>query len=270
MLKIAKSLKNAARCAASLTLAMASLVSGCASDKSSTSAETRLRTSQSYAEIAAETLYEASEEYRSGLELLVRERALADDGAADPHQMAAGERAAMIMARAALKRRTANNEDLPPEVQDEIARKSEMMLEGARRAAAGDAAVLAAIDSLVAEHEQRTADGKGQVFGNLLGKGVGTLLLQRNFDTLHLEAAETKTLPLEVTPAKRAIVYVESAAASKVSLTIRDAVAAELCRDASPHGFLICRWRPENNDPVEIIIKNAGDKAADILVVISQ
>ncbi len=263
MLNIAKSSKYAA----SLALAMAALTSGCASNKSPDPAQTRLRASQSYAEITAETLYEASEEYHYGLELLVRERALADDSAGDPNQIAGGERAAIIMARAALKRRAANNEDLPPEVQDEIARKSERMLESARRAAAGDPAILGAIEALVADSEQQTT---GRILGGLLGKGAGTRLLQRNFDRHHLKAAETKTLPLEVTPARRAIVYVESAAASKVSLTIRDAVATELCRDTSAHGFLICRWRPENNDPVEIIIENAGDKAADILMVISQ
>ena len=258
------------RYAANLAFAMTALAAGCASDKSPEPAQARLRASQSYAEITAETLYEASEEYQSGLDLLVRERALADDGAADPHPMSASDRAALIMARAALKRRTANNEDLPPEVQDEIARKSGRMLESARRAAAGDPAILGAIDALVAENEQQSTGRKGRILDGLLGKGVGTQLLQRHFDRLHLEAAGTKTLPLEVTPAKRAIVYVESAAASKVSLTIRDAVATELCRDTSPHGFLICRWRPENNEPVEIIIENAGDRAADILMVISQ
>ena len=266
MLKIAKSSKYAA----SLALAMAVLISGCASDKSPDPAQTRLRASQSYAEIAAETLYEASEEYQSGLELLARERALINEGAEYPQQLAGQERAAIIMARAALKRRTANNEDLPPEVQDEIARKSERMLERARRATAGDPAILAVIDALVAESDQKTSGGQGRILGSLLGRGIGTLLLQRNFDTLHLEAAETKTLPLEVTPAKRAIVYVESTADRDVSLTIKDAAAKELCRDASPHGFLICRWRPENNDPVEIIIENAGVMATDILMVISQ
>ncbi|WP_375207711.1 hypothetical protein [Hyphococcus sp.] len=265
-----RNIAKRSRYAANLALAMAALASGCASDKSPEPAQTRPRASQSYAEITAETLYEASEEYQSGLDLLVRERALADDGLANPNQIAGGESAAMIMARAALKRRAANNENLPPEVQDEIARKSGRMLESARRAAAGDAAILGAIDALVAESEQQTTGRKERILGGLLGKGAGTLLLQRNFDRLHLDAAETKTLPLEVTPAKRAIVYVESAAASKVSLTIRNAVPTELCRDTSPHGFLICRWRPENNEPVEIIIENAGDRAADILMVISQ
>ncbi len=274
MLKIEKSRKNAARCAAKyaagLALTMAALVSGCASDKASAPTETKARASQSYAEIAAETLYETSEEYRSGLDLLVRERALAADGAENPQQLTGQERAAILMARAALKRRAINTEDLPPEVQEEIRRKSDMMLANARRTAAGDPATLAAIDALVAESEQQTTGRKGRLFGGLFSKNLSILPLARNFDTFHLKAAETKTMPLEVTPANRAIVYVESTAASEVSLTIQDAAATELCRDASPHGFLICRWRPENSNPVEIIIENAGAMPTDILMVISQ
>lgn len=266
MLKIEKSRKNAARYASGLALAMAALISGCASDKAPAPAETKARASQSYAETAAEAFYETSEEYRSGLELLVRERALAED----PQQLAGQERAAIIMARAALKRRAINTEDLPPEVQEEIRRKSAMMLANARRAAAGDPATLAAIDALVAESEQQTTDRKGRIFGGLFSKNLSILPLARNFSTFHLKAAETKTLPLETTPANRAIVYVESTADRDVSLTIQDAAATELCRDASPHGFLICRWRPQSNDAVEIIIKNESAMPTDILMIISQ
>jgi len=65
---------------------------------------------------------------------------------------------------------------------------------------------------------------------------------------------------------------------SGISLTIKERGNGKtkegsnkyLCHDASAHGILICRWRPQKDDVVKVIIENSGVVEESVLMITNQ
>ncbi|MEZ5513282.1 MAG: hypothetical protein R3F58_05350 [Steroidobacteraceae bacterium] len=56
-----------------------------------------------------------------------------------------------------------------------------------------------------------------------------------------------------------------------MSLAIVDATTAEqICLDAQPHGYLLCRWRPEKNATGVVTVSNTGTSAVSALLTAHQ
>ncbi|VAV99929.1 hypothetical protein MNBD_ALPHA05-2260 [hydrothermal vent metagenome] len=192
----------------------------------------------------------------------------------------------VAMTRAALARFDAPGKYAPRRIKTLLFMRTRNMLLQARIVAGDDTNAQAAINKLIEKADlgpQTEIAGAGNMTdpdsilgGQLLG--LTRPQFTEHFKPYSLDAGGTETIDLHVTASKGAIVYVEAQELSGIILTIRanDESAAKkddltiLCRDASPHGFLICRWRPKKDGRVKIILENPGMVAEPVLMITNQ
>ncbi len=177
----------------------------------------------------------------------------------------AGDAPAMV--RAAVKRLDISKRLLSPSVATQLSEKTIEMVHQARASAADDGEALTRIDEILSEVDldlTKTLGGSGDLFGNL-GNLTGSLDSEQ-LTTYALIPGGTRLIRLRISSDNGAIVYVEAPAHSGVTLRVAEDNDTPVCRDASQHGVLICRWRPTHDGVANVTIKN--DSAVEVSVLL--
>jgi len=185
----------------------------------------------------------------------------------------------VAMAQAALTRLEVSARSWSRDVEVQLIMKTRDLLRQARIVAGDDEAAQAAIKKLIegVDLGPSVVTVNGRLVGGVL-LGLTSPLFGKQFRTYTLDAGDVEALDFHVTASKGAIVYVEARELSGIVLTIRanDKNSTKkddqtiLCRDASPHGFLICRWRPQRDGVVKIILENPGMVGEPVLMITNQ
>ena len=255
-----------------LALAFVAMFTGCASHKApkSPAAASAVNADTAISGKIIERLLKAEAEYEAA-------RATGDSAA---------------MTRAALARFDAPGKLAPQRIEVGLFERTRIMLLQARIVAGDNTQAQAEIDRLIEEtdlgHDTEMAaagnmaDPDSSIFGDAL-LGVPGSAIGEQFRTYTLEAGGAKTLNLQVTASKGAIVYVETLQSSGIILTVRtdkkdasnNTEETVLCRDpksqsTTPHGILICRWRPKRDGVVKIILENPGLVEEPVLMITNQ
>ncbi len=179
------------------------------------------------------------------------------------------------MTRAALMRFDVSMRNLSKNIDVQLTMKTIKLLRQARVVAGDDKEAQAAIDKLIKDAELGPDTELAAESSNIIGGRFGQFLGisgTKHSDTYTLRAREIKTVALPVKASKGAIIYIEAPRLRGVVLTVlnRGKNIVTICRDSSPHGILICRWRPKKDGFVKITIENTGNTAAPVLMITNQ
>lgn len=128
-----------------------------------------------------------------------------------------------------------------------------------------DASTLAIVEDILSRDPPK--ENELGAFGKNITGIIGSAEKPAAKKAFRLDPGERVELFHRARKSRGSIVYVEGAEDSGLRLVIRDAEHREICRDASPHGVLICRWRPKENGRVKVVIENAGSAPARALLI---
>jgi len=131
-----------------------------------------------------------------------------------------------------------------------------------------DASTLAIVEDILSREPPKESElgAFGKNITGIIGSAEKTAAKQ----ALRIEAGDTVEILHRVRKSRGSIVYVEGIEESGLLLVIQDNEQHEICRDASPHGILICRWRPKDNGRVKIIIRNVGSAPTQALLIMAE
>lgn len=206
------------------------------------------------------------------LELLLRANQCFNE-ARDKHD-------AVAMARAALIRFDISDRGLLKSVDSQLTMKTISLLRQARIVAGDDKGAQTTIDQLIEDYDigpDSELSSSDSILYGQLGQLLG-IKKNKQFNTYTLDAGAVQTVNLSVTASTSTIVYIEATELSGISLTIKERGNGKtkegsnkyLCHDASAHGILICRWRPQKDDVVKVIIENSGVVEESVLMITNQ
>jgi len=131
-----------------------------------------------------------------------------------------------------------------------------------------DASTLAIVEDILSREPPKESElgAFGKNITGIIGSAEKTAAKQ----ALRIETGDEVEILHRVSKSRGSIVYVEGVEESGLLLVIQDNEQHEICRDASPHGVLICRWRPKDNGRVKIIIRNVGSAPTQALLIMAE
>ena len=120
------------------------------------------------------------------------------------------------------------------------------------------------------EHRTASRSDRAKTNTSFLGQ-LGVFVHPNKYiNKIQIRTKSSVTITLSIKAEFGAIIYVEHNIHEKIVLTIRTSSGVPICSDQNVQGFLICRWRPEQDQVATVTVENTGSINADILMIRNQ